>query len=136
MQSSGVPPQLQKKLNLLTYFRKYLPTKEQSFGSTEDAPRAAAAPTVYVKKWLSTPEGYFLRLSNGTLQVLFNDGTGILLTRGGQVVSFASKGRPVKTLWLEQALTGQDAKHIRSRLEYILDRIRKLLRRRNGAVKK
>ncbi len=128
------PEELKKKVNLLQYFTNYLPGRAPAVGVVVDAAAAAARavgqPTVYVRKWLKTRHAVFFRLTDNTLQVHYNDNTGIILSGKGGVITFIDKKNQMITLWLADMARHEHSQSIASRLAYIRDMLKSLISRR------
>lgn len=128
------PQDLKKKVNLLQYFTNYLPTKAPAVGVVKDpkvaAARVSAQPLVYVRKWLKTRHAIFFRLTDNTLQVNFTDGTGVILSSKGSIVTFIDKKNQMFTLWLQDVWQHEQGASISSRLHYIKDMLECLINKR------
>ncbi|KAG5190433.1 hypothetical protein JKP88DRAFT_153157, partial [Tribonema minus] len=89
---SNYPSALQKKVTLLTHFRSFLFTQERRAGRTATAaPAPSSEPLVHVKKYVATRYAWLFRLSNGTLQVIFTDGSEVLIGRGAHAVTYVAR---------------------------------------------
>jgi polo-like kinase 1 len=94
------PPELQKKVTLLQYFKDYLEGKndisiierEIPMSTTKIAPtQKAPLNLIYVKSWTKTKHAAMFRLSNSLIQVEFTDKTQILLNSKLQMVYYKNK---------------------------------------------
>ncbi len=128
------PPELKKKVNLLLYFTNYLPQKCETVGLLTDtraaAARAAHMPLVSVRKYLKTRHAIVFRLTDNTMQVNFTDGTAVILSDRGSVVSYVDKKHAMTTVWLSEVGGLQCAPSITSRLMYVRDMLLNLIRKR------
>jgi len=101
---------LKKKVTLLQHFRNYLVEQQKQAEKNGEAPplspsnfeerqdveddlnsEDAAAPIVFMKKWIKTKHAMLFRLSNGTVQVLFYDSTEVLISSEGRLITFVDK---------------------------------------------
>jgi len=97
---------LKKKVTLLQHFRSYLLDQQKrevetgeaepltsNFEERQDASSDgdAATPMVFMKKWIKTKHAMLFRLSNGTVQVEFYDGTEVLISSEGNLITFVDK---------------------------------------------
>ena len=87
------PPALHKKVTLLQHFARYLTQRSSATNTAVDV--ADAHPTLpsshsssssaslpFVRKWLRTKHAIFFRLSCGSVQVIFNDRTELVVGEG------------------------------------------------------
>jgi len=120
------PANLQKKVTLLKHFMNYLvgnngnhnnnnnkeneeeEKKEQRAASTisSSSPSTSSTSTglVYVKKWLRTKHAIFFRLSNRTVQVIFQDHTELLLSSQHNSVTYTDKKKVRTTFPLDRGV--------------------------------
>lgn len=123
------PSDLSKKITLLKHFKGYMQdnlTKAYLDGSNE-----AGSPIRrldFLTKYLRTKNGVIFRLSNHSLQVKLEtyqklnlfDHTKLILSQGGQVVTYIGKGREMETKSLEQWIYSNSA-DVLERLGYCRD---------------
>jgi hypothetical protein len=64
---------------------------------------------IYVKKWLRTKHAIFFRLSNRTVQVIFQDHTELVLSSLTNCVTYTDKNRRRETCSMDRTATSGDA---------------------------
>lgn len=103
---SSYPEDLKKKQTLLTHFSKYLLNHHEAdiaAGKAEVLDQchevfSETGPTpVFVRKWLQTKHAIIFRLSNRTVQVVFNDKTELTISSEFQTVTFKDKKQERET---------------------------------------
>lgn len=72
---------------------------------------------VYVKKWMKAKHAIIFRLSDKTVQVVFNDNTQMILTQQLKVVTYVDKEKNKQTQLLSLALESENAAMVK-RLKY------------------
>ncbi len=101
---SKFPEALRKKVTLLKHFKDYLSKRPMSsIENSKSKPklgRSAFMPPpglnggtspVFVKKWLRTNHAMAFRLTNGSLQMIFNDGTELIFAKSCLAVAYCDK---------------------------------------------
>ncbi|EGR33498.1 polo-like kinase 1, putative [Ichthyophthirius multifiliis] len=117
------PPELKKKVTLLSLFRNYLKEQKQNnqmenFQKTQNF--------VYVKKWMKTKHAIMFRLSNKIVQVSFVDKTEILLSSEQKMVTYLDKKGNRSNYPLATALENQNTE-MSKRLKYTKDILTQIL---------
>lgn len=122
------PADLQKKVTLLKHFRSCMSNPE-SIGRRDGAtsggsnlpeskmPRGSSQ--VYVRKWSRRGSAVMFQLSNKDIQVVFFDGTEVVLSSRAHMVTYCDKGSQVQSWALSRALDAPGPELAR-RLRYVL----------------
>ncbi|KAL0267547.1 UNVERIFIED_CONTAM: hypothetical protein PYX00_009792 [Menopon gallinae] len=94
---SNYPAGLEKKIKLLSYFRRYM--KENLMTAGSDVPRVldSVSRTPYLYQWFRTSKGVFMCLTNGTVQVNFSDHTKIILCPLMGAVTYVDEEKAFRT---------------------------------------
>ena len=112
------PPELQKKVTLLQYFRKHLKTEEYL--------QEGVNPLPYVKKWIITSHAIIFRLSNKLVQVYFQDKSELMLCSDTKHVVYINKHGEIASSALCNALDNGN-KEMNKRLRYTKEIITTML---------
>lgn len=64
------PAELEKKMKLLSYFRRYMNEHLMTAGSNVPRVLDSVSRTPYLYQWFRTSQGVFMCLTNGTVQVI------------------------------------------------------------------
>ena len=114
------PKELQKKVALLNHFKKVLEPESNQISEQENNIKKKEInekPFIYIKKWMRTKLSIMFRLSNKTVQVIFNDKTEMFLSSQCKIVTYCNKKGERKTYPLSIALQKNDQEMIK-RLKY------------------
>jgi polo-like kinase 1 len=106
---SNYPVELQKKVTLLTHFRKHLMIEKFCGDEGKEL--------VYMKKWLLTEHAIIFRLSNKVVQVSFMDKSELLLCSDSKMVTYVDKQGMVANYPLSSAMETQN-REMAKRLRY------------------
>ena len=112
------PQELQKKVKLLSHFRRVLKA-EEVFGDQ-------VSPFPYVKKWLVTTHAIIFRLSTKIVQVYFQDKSELMLCSDTKYVVYISKYGEIVSSALINALDSGN-KEMSKRLRYTKEIITTML---------
>jgi polo-like kinase 1 len=139
------PEALKKKVTLLNSFQGYLQNQESKrkdpandYELESRARGSGASSMTFVKKWIRTRHAILFRMSNRTVQIRFFDGTEIILTSHGNVVTYVGKQKK-QTDPKQQAsfsltdVMSSNRNDITKRLKYTKDILHQLL---TGVTKK
>eukprot|EP00466_Bigelowiella_natans_P020918 jgi/Bigna1/37025/e_gw1.17.15.1 len=118
------PVELRKKVLLLSHFKTYLAR----------CCNRCADGLVVVKRWLSTAHAMVFRLSNRTVQFVFNDHTELLLSSGLKVVCYSNKIRKRKLFKIGPDQTFDAG--LEKRIRYAKDVLSHMLGGENGRLLK
>ena len=123
------PPHMQKKLDILKHFTKYLSKQDGSSAKVSKllAPSDVApdgSELVYVKKWQKTSHGTVFCLSNQLVQIYFKDRTELFCNLSQKTVTYISKQRQITTLANRDAAKSQNEDFVK-RLKYVRDLLKK-----------
>ena len=89
---NNYPKEYNKKVLLLTHFMKYLKDdKKINVNEKIKFEKNKDEFYTYIKKWMRTKNAIFFRLSNKTMQCIFNDKTEIILLHQGIIVYYIDK---------------------------------------------
>ena len=115
------PAHIHKKVSLASYFRKSLMGKTKWSGKFTARANLTHEDGTHVRlrKFLRTNHATFFRLSDGSLQVDFEDGSGIALTQRGSTGIFKNKEQDEIIFSFLTLHKSQFCKNITSRLIYI-----------------
>ena len=116
MDLSDHPPALHKKVTLLKHFSKYLTQRATPPSSTPSSSSPSSLP--YVRKWLRTKHAIFFRLSCGSVQVIFNDRTELVVGEGR--VAYTDRGGR-RMGGLMEEVEGRKDEGLGKRLRYMRD---------------
>lgn len=105
------PKELQKKATLVQHFRNSLE------GNSQENQRGGGRAGVYLKKWMRTKHAILFRLSNKTIEVVFEDKTEIILNSQKREAVYVNKEGNWETFSLTAALTSNNAE-MTKRLKY------------------
>lgn len=122
------PPDLEKKVKLLRYFKSYLdgeqniqkPETPEIKPPVEDPNSDSKKNFAYVKKWMRTKHAIMFRLSNKIVQVCFQDHTEIILSSESRVVTYCNKKGDRSSYPLSSALESNNYE-MTKRLKYTKD---------------
>jgi polo-like kinase 1 len=104
------PKEMQKKVTLLTHFKKNLVINNAS--RTEEG--------VFIKMWMTTSHAIIFRLSNKIVQVYFQDKTEMMLCSGNKQVVYVDKKGGTGIFPLANAMDSEN-KEMTKRLRYTKD---------------
>jgi serine/threonine protein kinase len=126
------PEPLKKKVTLLRHFASYLTDHHKRDGlplcAFDDSRPVAKSNMVYVRKWLKTKHAVLFRLSNRTIQVVFNDHTELILSSEQRLVTYTNKQKIRHTYPLDHAFD-EPRPGLAKRMQYTKDILFRLLRR-------
>lgn len=117
---TGVPSQLNKKVELLKYFRNYM-NKYLANTGTKIREEEGMARLPYVSDWFRTRTALVFWLTNGTLQVHFFDHVKLVLCPLLGACTFFNAENEVHTYRLELIITHGATSDTYKRLKYALD---------------
>jgi polo-like kinase 1 len=125
---------LKKKVTLLQHFRNYLSELQKHAEETEEIQPISLASTksqsagemVYMKKWIKTKHAMLFRLSNGTVQVQFNDETQVLISSEGTLITFVDKEKS-RTLYSISDIANNQQSDVSKRLKYAKEIISQII---------
>jgi polo-like kinase 1 len=78
------------------------PSSPAAVSPSSSSVRDASGALIYVKKWLRTKHAIFFRLSNRTVQVIFQDHTELVLSSQTNCVTYTDKNRRRETCRMER----------------------------------
>lgn len=126
---------LKKKVTLLQHFRNYLSEQQkreedtgesQPTTSTTSTESEAVEDMVYMKKWIKTKHAMLFRLSNGTVQVQFNDETQVLISSEGNLITFVDKEKN-RALYRLSDIANNQHTDVSKRLKYAKEILSQLI---------
>jgi polo-like kinase 1 len=106
---SVYPAELNKKVTLLTHFKKHL--------AINNATGEVSEPMTFIKKWLTTQHAVIFRLSNKVVQVYFQDKTELMLCSGTKQVVYIDKNLKITVFPLASAMESGN-REMTKRLRY------------------
>jgi polo-like kinase 1 len=113
------PKDLLKKVTLLQHFRSYL-----DYSNTHETRIESSTPTsiesIFVKKWTKTKHAILFRLTNKSIQIIFQDSTELLLSSDTQILTYRDKQGIRSAHLLAQALESSN-QEMAKRLKYMKD---------------
>ena len=120
---------MEKKLDILKHFTKYLAKQEGSSAKVSKLLAASdvdpeGSEVVYVKKWQKTSHGTVFCLSNQLVQVYFKDRTELFCDLAHKTLTYISKQRQITTLANRDAAKSQNEDFVK-RLNYTRDLLKK-----------
>lgn len=81
---------------------------------------------VYMKKWIKTKHAMLFRLSNGTVQVQFNDETQVLISSEGNLITFVDKEKN-RALYRISDIANNQHTDVSKRLKYAKEILSQLI---------
>ncbi|KAL4504560.1 hypothetical protein ABPG72_010006 [Tetrahymena utriculariae] len=126
------PPEMKKKVTLLSHFKSYLEEQMQKQNIQIEVPEFLGdlQPYVYVKKWMKTKHAIMFRLSNKIVQVSFQDKTEILLSSENKMVTYVDRKGTRTDYPLSTALESSNTE-MSKRLKYTKDILTHMLNNNN-----
>jgi polo-like kinase 1 len=115
--ASSVPSSLSKKVTLLQHFAKHLQAPKQS---------SVPAELHYVKKYLRTDQAMIFRLSSRLVQVVFKDGSELVLASDTRNVIFLDKNAAQVSYPLTQVMDAGN-QELNKRLRYTKEALTQML---------
>lgn len=113
------PPHLKKKMTLLQYFQGYIENNMhkkkhllQTYSEDETQDRS-----IVVKKWMRTKHAIIFRLSNKIVQVIFFDGSEVILHSENRAVTYVNKKGERQYFSLESSMDSENTE-MTKRLKY------------------
>ena len=116
---SNHPEKLTKKVNILKQLMKNIETNEFQYNEYKEL--------VYVKKWLNIDQGTLFRLSNGIVQLVFDDKSQLILNWDQHEVTYKGKDGIQTNYSLGTALKS-DNKEMVHHLKCTMDVFKQILR--------
>jgi len=113
------PKELGKKVTLLQHFRSYLDC-ENVHETRVEGRFAVPIEPIFVKKWTKTKHAILFRLTNKSIQVIFQDSTELLLSSDTQILTYRNKQGIRSAHMLTQALESSN-QEMAKRLKYMKD---------------
>ncbi|XP_034231972.1 serine/threonine-protein kinase PLK1 [Thrips palmi] len=122
------PSVLEKKMKLLTYFRRYMNEHLVKAGGAI-APREcdSLSRIPYLHTWFRTPSAVVMHLTNGTLQVNFLDHTKIIMCPLMGAVTYHDLEKNIRTFRFSSMQKTGCSLQLAQSLQYALEKINKMI---------
>lgn len=125
------PPELKKKVTLMSHFTDHLRKHRDSKGCVVKTSGCGAVSNhpmpVYVKRWVKTRHAFLFRLSNKTVQVSFSDKTELVLSSADDVIFYRGKQGELHRYHVTEAEDSKRNPSVAKRVKYANDIIRMLV---------
>ncbi|KAK7583839.1 hypothetical protein V9T40_004802 [Parthenolecanium corni] len=96
--TDNTPPEIEKKVRLLSYFRKYMKEHLMKAGGSiqiQESDQLSRIP--YLHQWHRSKNTVIMQLTNGTLQMNFQDHTKIIMCPLMSAVTYIDEGKNFRT---------------------------------------
>lgn len=122
------PTNLEKKMKLLTYFRRYMNEHLVKAGGSL-APREcdSLSRIPYLHTWFRTPSAVVMHLTNGTLQINFLDHTKIIMCPLMAAVTYHDVDKNIRTFRFSSIESGGCSPQLAQSLQYAFEKINKMI---------
>lgn len=122
------PTTLEKKMKLLTYFRRYMNEHLVKAGGSV-APREcdSLSRIPYLHTWFRTPSAVVMHLTNGTLQINFLDHTKIIMCPLMGAVTYHDVEKNIRTFRFSSIEKNGCSRALSQSLQYALEKITKMI---------
>lgn len=122
------PSTLEKKMKLLTYFRRYMNEHLVKAGGSI-APREcdSLSRIPYLHTWFRTPSAVVMHLTNGTLQINFLDHTKIIMCPLMAAVTYHDVDKNIRTYRFSSIEKSGCSPGLAQSLQYALEKIAKMI---------
>ncbi|KAJ2943874.1 hypothetical protein O0L34_g8198 [Tuta absoluta] len=122
------PPELDKKMKLLTYFRRYMTEHLMKAGASVPVRESDGLSRLpHLHQWFRTTLAVIMYLTNGTLQINFQDHTKIILCPLMQAVTYIDVDKNFRTFRFTTIEEKGCDKKLYSNLTYALEKINSVL---------
>ncbi|KAJ0181335.1 hypothetical protein K1T71_003420 [Dendrolimus kikuchii] len=122
------PPELDKKMKLLTYFRKYMTEHLMKAGASVSVKESDGLSRLpHLHQWFRTTLAVIMYLTNGTLQINFQDHTKIMLCPLMQAVTYIDIDKNFRTFRFNTIEEHGCDKKLYTNLQYALDKLTSVL---------
>lgn len=122
------PNDLDKKMKLLTYFRRYMTEHLMKAGATASMRESDGLSRLpYLHQWFRTSLAVIMYLTNGTLQINFQDHTKIILCPLMQAVTYIDLDKNFRTFRFTTIAEQGCDKKLYENLAYALEKINSIL---------
>merc|ERR1711924_293954 len=127
------PPELKKKVTLMTHFTDHLRKHRDSKGcvvkqhENRRARTAAHEIPVFVKRWVRTRHAFLFRLSNKTVQVSFSDKTELVLSSVNDIIFYRGKKGDLHRYTVADASNAKKHPSVAKRVKYANEILRMLV---------
>ncbi|XP_069689709.1 serine/threonine-protein kinase polo [Periplaneta americana] len=122
------PDTLDKKMKLLSYFRRYMSEHLVKAGATVPVRECDSLSRVpYLTQWFRTSSAVVMLLTNGTLQINFMDHTKIIMCPLMAAVTYIDENKNFRTYRFSSIEKNGCNKSLASCLKYALDKINVIL---------
>ncbi|XP_049887138.1 serine/threonine-protein kinase polo isoform X2 [Pectinophora gossypiella] len=122
------PPELDKKMKLLTYFRRYMTEHLMKAGASVPVRESDGLSRLpHLHQWFRTTLAVIMYLTNGTLQINFQDHTKIILCPLMQAVTYIDVDKNFRTFRFTTIEEKGCDKKLYTNLTYALEKINSVL---------
>lgn len=125
----NTPPALEKKVKLLSYFRRYMKEHLMKAGASVQVQESDSLSRIpYLHTWHRTPSTVIMQLTNGTVQMNFNDHTKIIMCPLMGAVTYIDTEKNFRTYRFATIMKNGCNPGLSSCLDYAAKKIENLLR--------
>ncbi|CAH2068947.1 unnamed protein product, partial [Iphiclides podalirius] len=122
------PPELDKKMKLLTYFRRYMTEHLMKAGASVPVRESDGLSRLpHLHQWFRTTLAVIMYLTNGTLQINFQDHTKIILCPLMQAVTYIDMEKNFRTFRFSTIEEHGCDKKLYTNLTYALEKLNSVL---------
>ncbi|KPJ13767.1 Serine/threonine-protein kinase polo [Papilio machaon] len=128
MTMTDYPPELDKKMKLLSYFRRYMTEHLMKAGASVQVRESDGLSRLpHLHQWFRTTLAVIMYLTNGTLQINFQDHTKIILCPLMQAVTYIDVEKNFRTFRFSTIEEHGCDKKLYTNLTYALEKINSVL---------